>query len=635
VVARPAIFKTNHPLTPSLVRRGIPQAQAPREASRGFMASPLRIAAKPRSPATCKAPRPFGLLVRHFFDRMFDNELVSRESHSNTGLAHILAVLAVPGLFIPLFLYPKYTDLASPYPLYYRFSESLWSLPVAARQEVAAAADRFFFVSLVMVILGLVTVLRWESLFPDRRDFTVLGVLPLSQGTVFKAKLASLLLFLGVFALTVNSVPSLTFSVFTLVGRKVSLGYALLSILGHATGVFAASIFVFFLFVALEGILINIFSIRWFARITPYVQVFSIVALLSLFFLSSRLGDMLEGFRKADSPMAYWLPSYWFVGLCELVRGNSDKVLRAWGWRGVEAIGLVVGLALVAYTIGYTRHARRMMEAADNLAVERTRLPAFLTRFLDRWVLRHPLEQACFYFVAQTVTRSNRQRLFLAGYVGVGFALVFQGLMATFARIRWLDSANDALLSIPLILSFFALSGMRFIFSIPSDLSANWVFQLTENTNRQACLAGVRKSMFGLVILPLFLSLLPLYVYLWDLQRALLQTVFGVTLSWILVEVLLLNFQKIPFTCTFLPGKANITMFGFLYFLAFTTYAYTMAAVESWLIVSWDRMALFVALASPILWKLISFRNQLVAESAGFVFEDKREPAVQTLDLSS
>jgi len=587
------------------------------------------------SGSTPTAPRPFGLLVRHFFDRLFDNEIVSRGSDASLGLAQILAVLALPGIFIPLFLYPKYSDLASRYPLYFRFPKGLWLLPPAVRQETAAAADRFFFVSLAMVVVGLVIVLKWETLFPDRRDFAVLGVLPLGHATIFKAKLVSLLLFLGVFILALNGVPSLTFSIFTLVGRKVSFSYAALSVLGHATGVCAASVFIFFLFVALEGVLINILSYRMFLRLSPYIQVLSIVALFMAFFLAPRLEDSLDSFRKTNNPLARWLPAYWFVGLCELVRGNRDPVLRAWGWRGVEALGLVVTLSLVTYAINYTRHVRRMLEAADNLAVERSRPFAILTRLLGRWVLRHPLEQASFYFVAQTVTRSNRQRLFLAGYVGVGFALVFQGLVTTFTRFRQPAPATDALLSIPLILSFFTLSGMRFIFSIPSELRANWVFQMTENRNRQACLAGVRKSMFALVIVPLFAALLPFYILLWNVERALLQTVFGVTMSWILVEVLLLNFHKIPFTCTFLPGKANITMFGVLYFLAFTTYAYTMAALESFLLASPIRMAIFVAMAAPVLWRLIAFRNQLLAEGTGFVFEDKREPAVQTLDLSS
>lgn len=581
-------------------------------------------------------PRPFELLVRHFFERLFDNELVSPNSDANLGLAHILAVLAVPGLFIPLFLYPKYTDLSSRVPMYYRFPKGMdWSLPPAQLQEMAAAADRLFFVSLAMVVLGLVTVLKWETLFPDRRDFSVLGVLPLRHGTIFKAKLVSLLLFLGVFSVTLNSLPALTFSIFTLEGRKVGFSYAAISIFGHAVGVFGASVFIFFFFVALEGVLINTLSYRAFLRLSPYIQVLSIVALLSVLFLSPKMGDLLDAFRKAHNPIANWLPPFWFVGLCELVRGNPDPVLRAWGFRALAALGLAVGVALVTYAISYNRHARRMMEAGDNLAVEGTRPSAFLTRFLDRSFLRHPLQQAIFYFVAQTVTRSNRQRLFLAGYVGVGFALVFQGLVATFASFKRLDPATDVLLSIPLILSFFMLSGMRFIFSIPSDLPANWVFQMTENANRKACLAGVRKVMFAMVVVPLFASLLPFYILLWDVQRALLQTVFGVTLSAILVEVLLLNFHKIPFTCTFLPGKANITLFGVLYFLAFTTYAYTMAALESWLLLSPVLMAIFVALTAPILWRLIAYRNQLLEEGTGFIFEDKAEPAVQTLDLSS
>ena len=291
----------------------------------------------PPSSTAPDRPRPFGLLVRHFFDRLFDNELVSRNSDAALGLAHILAVLALPGLIIPLFLYPKYTDLASPVPMYFHFPNSFdWSLPPAMRQEIVAVADRLFFVSLAIAVLGLVTVLKWETLFPDRRDFSLLGVLPLRGGVIFQAKLVSLLLFLGVFTVTLNGVPTLPFSIFTLVGRKVGFSYAALSILGRATGVFAASFFTFFLFVALEGVLINILSYRAFLRLSPWIQVFSIVALLSVFFLSAKLGDLIGTFRKANSPTANWLPPFWFVGLCELTRGNPDPVLRAWGggrWR--------------------------------------------------------------------------------------------------------------------------------------------------------------------------------------------------------------------------------------------------------------------------------------------------------------
>ena len=286
-------------------------------------------------------PRPFELLVRHFFERLFDNELVSRSGDANLGLAHILAVLAVPGLFIPLFLYPKYTDLSSRIPIYYHFPKGMdWSLSPAVLQELAAAADRLFFVSLAMAILGLVTVLKWETLSPDRRDFSGTGCSSPAAQDDLQGQAGVAAAFLGVFAVTLNSVPALTFSIFTLVGRNVGFSYVALSILGHAVAVFAASIFTFFLLVALEGVLLNTLSYRAFLRLSPYIQVFSIVALLSAFFLSPRLGTCSIPFGKPTirlpigcRPTGLWDSASWCGGI--LIRfcepGDGGR-WRPWAW---------------------------------------------------------------------------------------------------------------------------------------------------------------------------------------------------------------------------------------------------------------------------------------------------------------
>lgn len=49
----------------------------------------------------------------------------------------------------------------------------------------ASAADECFFVVLSVTITGLVMVLRWNRLFPDRRDFENLAVLPIPIYHVF------------------------------------------------------------------------------------------------------------------------------------------------------------------------------------------------------------------------------------------------------------------------------------------------------------------------------------------------------------------------------------------------------------------------------------------------------------------
>jgi hypothetical protein len=111
--------------------------------------------------------------------------------------------------------------------------------------------------------------------------------------------------------------------------------------------------------------------------------------------------------------------------------------------------------------------------------------------------------------------------------------------------------------------------------------------------------------------------------------------VFSLVLSLILVELLLLNFRKIPFTCSFPSGKANVTVLGFFYWFAFTTYAYTMATFERWLLQGGVRWIVFLGLAFLALWALVRWRNIMLGRGFSIVYEDAANPEVQTLGLSA
>jgi len=200
--------------------------------------------------------------------------------------------------------------------------------------------------------------------------------------------------------------------------------------------------------------------------------------------------------------------------------------------------------------------------------------------------------------------------------------------------IPGLTAPDAALLSIPLVLSFFALSGMRVIFPLPAELRANWIFQLTENERRRDCLAGVRKSMMVWTIVPLFALLWPACAFLWGWRVASLELLFALTLSLILIELLLLRFFKIPFTCSYLPGKANITLFGVIYWLGFSIYAYTMASLEAWLLQHLIAWAIFYVLLLAALAGLVSHRNGVLDEGFVLAYEDNLEPAVRALNLT-
>ena len=56
-----------------------------------------------------------------------------------------------------------------------------------------------FMLGVPMLMGAFVTLLVSSSLFPDERDFRILGPLPIHRGVVFGAKMAALVLFVGAF----------------------------------------------------------------------------------------------------------------------------------------------------------------------------------------------------------------------------------------------------------------------------------------------------------------------------------------------------------------------------------------------------------------------------------------------------
>ena len=229
------------------------------------------------------------------------------------------------------------------------------------------------------------------------------------------------------------------------------------------------------------------------------------------------------------------------------------------------ALGLVALACAAGYALNYKRRMQRALEAVEAHPAGPSRLAAAARWVLNRLMLRKPLERATFFYVVNTLARSTKHRLYLATYAGVGFALATFGILEVLVRTGRRDLSailfqpHEALLAIPLIMSFFLLSGLRMVFSVPAELQANWVFQLAEDENRLDSCSGARKVMVVLTVL-LLVSFFPVLAILWGWPIALADLALDLTLSLILVELLLINFRKIPFTCSYQPGKANITV---------------------------------------------------------------------------
>jgi hypothetical protein len=545
-------------------------------------------------------------LVRHFFGRFFDNEFVAQNSDIQVTVTKMLALLAAPGFILPWLRYTTYLDLDHMPPAM-RFP-MLWS-------------DRTAYLSFSMLVMGAVTVLEWDALFPDRRDYATLVPLPIHSRSIFLAKIAALGLFLFSFTVSVNLVSTFAFPLVSY--RGPASGY-FLRVGAQGLAILASSAFTFLFFVALEGVLLNVLSVRWFRKVSAYVQGSMVFALLWLFFLFPDISGHVAPLKAGNSPVLYSFPPAWFLGMNEVLLGSRDAVFRALAHRAEMALGLVTVLAGLSYTVAYRRHVRRTLEATEGSDSTRTAMHDRIGRIAD-WLAPDPTERASVAFIGKTMARSAKHRIFLAAYAGVGFAIAAQVMPALRDRDPWL--------SLPLVLGFFLLSGMRFIFTIPLELPANWQFRVSDTDRQRPALNGTRTAMRWFGVAPLFVALSPLYFAWWSPAVALANLVFSVTISLLLIEALTMEFRKIPFTCSYPPGKANVTLMWGGYWAAFLVYAFSMAKLESWMVKRPIRLIPFYLLVAIAFAGFEWWRRKADAVGVALIFDDASDPVVLTLGL--
>jgi hypothetical protein len=123
--------------------------------------------------------RVFKVLVRHFFNRLFDTELIASGGSLRESAATVLALLWAAGLPVAFATVNKHWFM------------TLTRMPEHTRQAVIWS-DREFLISMSMAIMAAVAIFCWESVFPDRRDCLVLSGLPLRFSLIMSAKLMTL-----------------------------------------------------------------------------------------------------------------------------------------------------------------------------------------------------------------------------------------------------------------------------------------------------------------------------------------------------------------------------------------------------------------------------------------------------------
>jgi hypothetical protein len=556
---------------------------------------------------------PFGCLLRLFVGRMFHGGGEPGAEELDLGIGVILIMLAMPGILVSLLMFEKYGSL-----IRYLRGNPIFD------PYTATMPDEYFFLILSLTVTGAAALWRWDALFLDRRDYTNLVPLPLPLRTIFFANLTAIVALAALFTLVVNAASLVLFPI-AVVGSQNSFAVWIRFTLGHTVAVFTASAFSFFAVFALAGLLMAVLPARLFRRISHAARFLVAIVLLALIASSFTVPYLLT---KLSVPAARKIAALPPVSLLALARNvwlqGADHFAANMSKAALSAVALTVLVAFVAYAISFRRSFLRIPEMADAGPLPRLRRSLSPLAPLHHAILRNAPQRACYHFVAKTLLRSDGHLQVLLGFAALG--LVLSGERASSApNLRSLVTGqlpSAEFLTVPFILAYCVIVGIRFAFELPADLRANWIFRywLDPDQPHARAIARCVLLLFSLPCLvpAAFLSVL----FSWGWVAALLHAVILTACTVLLVETILIRFRKIPFTCSHPAFQSHSGLIFVAYLFGFLVFTDYLPQMERWSLLNPWQSIVFVPLIAAVLFGLRQYRKQMLDMDKQLIFEE-------------
>jgi hypothetical protein len=431
-------------------------------------------------------------------------------------------------------------------------------IPSSARLALALYMEHFL-IATTMLVVGIFAVLTWDSTFPDRRDVLMLAPLPVRAWTVFLAKLAATATALGLVVLLLHCATGFTWA-FAFATKGAGLVGLVRSFAAYWFTIVAAAAFIYSGLLAIQGLAAQILPRGLFLRASGFLQMSAFCLFVCVYFLEPPVDGPRMLIAPENRHLLLWLPSYWFLGLFHQLNGSTYPSLvplarRAW-------VGLALGgiAAFAAYTLSYTRMMRQIVEEPDITSI--TRGVKWLPRFGSA------VQTAIGQFCVTTLARSRQHRLILAFYLGIGlaFTVFLLQFLAAMSRVPakavinvW-HEANTPLLAASVVMMALAVVGLRVAFAFPLEPRANWIFRAVGVRRGPEILAATRRVILLLCVSPVWLVTAAVCLRLWPWGQAVAHLAVLGLFAIVLVDLVLWGFRKIPFTCSYLPGKSQVHM---------------------------------------------------------------------------
>jgi len=493
-----------------------------------------------------------------------------------------------------------------------------------------------FLVATTMLIVGIFAVLSWDSVFPDRRDVLVLAPLPVRAQTIFLAKVAATSAALALVVVLLNCATGLgwpfAFAMLAPTSHFLPLGLARWFAAYWFT-MFAAALFVYCSVLAVQGLGIQLLPRRIFLRVSGVLQIAAFGLFVCTYFLEPAVDGMQTLTAHENHRFLLCVPTYWFLGLLDQLNGSTHAALvplarRAW-------IGLAVATlaAGAAYAMSRTRTMRQIAEEPDITSGPRDW--PWLPRFGSQ------VQTAVGQFTLRSLGRSRQHRLIWAFYLGTGLGCtVFlfrtweaeRRLSGIVANNLWQET-NAPLLAASIVMMVVAAVGLRVVFAFPLEPRANWIFLVAGVDAGAPISSARRRTLLLLAAAPVWAMSAVMFLRLSPWRQAAVHLLVLALLGSIVADLTLYGFRKIPFTCSYLPGKSPVHLIflvavGFMWFVAQS--------------VEWEQRALRGArgtiamlvllgtIAAGIRWRSVVRER---SDERGLQFEEEVEPAVLELGL--
>jgi hypothetical protein len=561
---------------------------------------------------------PFGTLFRLFLGRMFHGSSDNDDGQLDLGPGVIAILLAMPGLLVSLLMFEKYGSLM------HFLNGDLYTFDAFAQ----TISDEYFFVILSVVVTGIAALWRWDAIFLDRRDYTNLVPLPISLATIFAANFCAILAFATFLTIVVNAASSIFFPI-AVMGSQSSIAVLLRFAAGHAIEIFLASIFSFFSVFAIAGLLMSILPARLFRRISVLVRF--LLGLVFLFLLATSLTvpDLLEKSKPSAVKNIVQLPPISFLGIARTIwgRGYEPQVAQLTS-AALFALAAAVIVALITYAFSFRRSFIRIPETTDIGPLPQLRIsmrlfkPLFVP--LQKLFLRTSSQRGSFRFSIYTLLRSEAHLQIFLAFAALGLVAAAESLNTPqgLASVLSQRYAPVELLAVPFILAFCCLAGIRFAFEIPADLRAAWIFKFWIDRDSQEARPIARRVLYSLTLSWLAPATFVVTLHFFGWRDALLHVAIFIAATILLVEILIANFRKIPFTCPYpqFESTSGLILVAYLFgFFVFTDY---LPQLEHWALLDPIRALIFIPLLAAGFAAIHIRRRQLLDMDKTLIFNE-------------